>query len=104
MWLTDKLKSEEKRSVTSHKILQSGNKPVVSLKGKVNSVLPFGVYSKPPAGTDVVCTEDVLLGAVNLPENIPDLEAGEVCLYSKGGYILLRNNGEVIINGTKLQI
>jgi len=25
-----------------------------------------------------------------------------VCLYSKGGYILLKNNGEVIINGKTL--
>ena len=102
MWLSDKLKSEEKKSITSHKILQSGNKPVVNLKGKVNAVLPSGVYSLPSKDTEVVCMEENILGTVNLPENIPLLEAGEVCLYSKGGYILLKNNGEVIINGKTL--
>ena len=104
MWLSDKLKSEEKKNITPHKILQSGNKPVVNLKGKVNTIFPFGIYSVSPKDTNVVCQEENILGTVNLPKNIPSLEAGEVCLYSDGGYILLKNNGEVIINGKKLQL
>lgn len=64
--------------------------------------LPFGVVSIPKEGTRAVVlpTETGFVCSGTIPQNV-DLNPGEVMLYSSGGAsIVLKNNGQVLINGT----
>lgn len=62
---------------------------------------PYGVFSIPPIGSETFYldsqSEGTCLG-ITVPDEMP--EPGEILLKSAGGaFILLKNNGEVIING-----
>ncbi len=64
-------------------------------------VAPFGIVYNPPLGEKSVVLP-VVGGQVCVGVVSPDmgLEPGELMLYSKGGAsIVLKNSGEVIING-----
>ena len=104
MWLSEKLKEEGKKLLTKHTVTVGGEKPVVGDKGKLDSLMPYGLFSALPSGKKVFALEEKVIGNVDVPENIPKFESGEVCLYGKGGYILIKNSGEIIINGKSLVI
>lgn len=100
MWLTQKL--SENQSVVK---LEDGT--VTSADGttvqteiehrNVTVAAPFGMSSLPPKDTKVVLLNGLCVGVVM---NQDDINSGEVRLRSSGGAeVLLKNNGEVWING-----
>lgn len=105
MWLTDKLKETEEGIISLDKTAAGGIKPVLCGEGTVSQLLPYGLYAALPANQQVYCIGGMVAGAVSTQaENLPEIENGEVCLYGKGGYILIKNNGDVVINGKVLSI
>lgn len=63
--------------------------------------LPYGIVSTPPDGRSAVVLPledgEVALGVTDNSQNI---EVGELALFSQGGAsIILKNNGDVVING-----
>ena len=106
MWLSQKLIKEEieNSKLKKEKLIAKGEKPVVSEKGKLEVINPYGVYSLIPVGETVLCDDEYVLGVNSKPSNLPLIEAGEICLYSKGGYILIKNSGEIIVNGKTLNL
>ncbi len=63
--------------------------------------LPYGVYSVPPNGCSAVVLPvgegEVTLGVTS---GTAEINQGELALYSSGGAsIILKNNGDVVING-----
>lgn len=65
---------------------------------------PFGVYAKPPQGTEVLILSspvgEVCLGAVQNENIQEDLQPGEILLCSAGGAsIRLCNDGKILFNG-----
>ena len=90
--------------------VSSDKQPFAAAVGSVNSgtrnskfLLPYGISSIPPNGTVILAVpieNDTVIGGV-IAKELPNLEPGEVMLYSRGGAsIALKNNGDVIINGT----
>lgn len=72
---------------------------------EIKVAAPFGVISIPPTGAKAVVTLTeqgfIYTGVLN---QASDLEPGELMLYSSGGAnIVLKNNGQVLINGTVLE-
>ena len=66
---------------------------------------PYGIYSRPPQGRDVIVLSapqgEVALGIVGA--SLPEMKPGELILRSAGGAeIYLRNDGKVIINGKEV--
>lgn len=103
MWLTKKLGQEiaVKQAVTGTVTAADGGLKIQAETEYRNSesVCPYGFYSVPPAGSKAVLLENLLLGV--LTGEGKELQPGEICIRAKGGAeILLKNNGEVFINGT----
>ncbi len=72
---------------------------------EIKGSAPFGVISVPPTGAKAVVTPTeqgfIYTGVLN---QASDLEPGELMLYSNGGAsIVLKNNGQVLINGKVLE-
>lgn len=68
---------------------------------KLEQCLPYGIMSTPPNGKNAVALPlgdgEVSLGVT---DNEFNTEPGELALFSQGGaYIILKNNGNVVING-----
>ena len=62
------------------------------------TVYPYGFNSLPGSGSRAVMLDGLCAGVSAMPDS--DLKEGEVRLFSGGGAeILLRNTGEVVING-----
>ena len=102
MWLAKKLKEQPAAGgLRRGTVAEGGMQPRVVAGQEylaAGGVFPYGVYAALPAGARVVLWDGLCLGATQPPDC--ELEAGEVCLYSKGGAsILLKNTGEVVING-----
>lgn len=105
MWMSKKIShsvkndSAEKGRVTlSNKQIEAG---ATVTRRNIDCYTPYGFNSLPPVDEQVIMVPSsdgtVVLGTLNNPENI---ESGEVELRSLGGaYILLKNNGDVVING-----
>lgn len=71
---------------------------------EIKIAAPFGVISIPPTGAKAVVTPTeqgfIYTGVLSQPA---ELEPGELMLYSSGGAnIVLKNNGQVLINGAVL--
>lgn len=64
-------------------------------------IAPFGVVYNPPLNEkSVVLPTENYAACIGVVAPNVDLEPGEVMLYSKGGAsIVLKNTGEVLING-----
>ena len=72
---------------------------------EIKNAAPFGIISVPPIGAKAVVTPTeqgfIYTGVV---EQNSELEPGELMLYSSGGAnIILKNDGQVLINGTALE-
>ena len=108
MWLTSymakNIKGKGSASVGRVWTAQGGS---VGIEGSsqhrtVPVVLPYGLYSVPPFGQQGVTADtdsgQVFLGVTGAQNR--ELQPGEIMLCSKGGAcIVLKNNGQVIING-----
>lgn len=68
-------------------------------------LVPWGIASLPPNGSQAAVLSDGLTDVcLGSPQQPVSLLPGEVRLSSSGGaYILLRQNGEVVINGQTFQ-
>ena len=107
MWITSYMAKNIKnmRSACAGRI-SGADKGRVGFEGSSShralaQVAPYGIVSLPPVGERGVAARcedsDVLLGVVMKDSG---LEAGEIMLCSEGGAsIVLKNNGDVIING-----
>lgn len=100
MWLTKQLAQSEGTKVTSGQV-QGGSKLTVQGESKYCSpeqIFPYGLSSLAAQGEKAVMLDGICAGTSALPDS--SLDEGEVRLYSSGGAeILLKNTGEVIING-----
>lgn len=105
MWISQKLqKSEDNEKLVTGKVISGGDNLMISGENPAVSpqvVLPYGLYSVIPQGKTAVLAGSRVIGITGGGPAVA--EVGEVCLYSKGGYILIKNNGDVIINGKKLE-
>ncbi len=100
MWLTKQLEQEKGAKVGSG--LVAGGKGF-TVRGESEYIspellFPYGFSSAAPQGEQAVMLNGICAGVSAVPDS--SLEEGEVRLYSAGGAeILLKNSGEVIING-----
>ena len=72
---------------------------------EIKNAAPFGIISVPPVGAKAVVTPTeqgfIYTGVIG---QIAELEPGELMLYSSGGAnIVLKNDGQVLINGTSIE-
>ncbi len=100
MWLTQRLSREEGARVTSAQVSGGGD---FSVQGEnaaqtPETLFPYGFSSRAEQGSKAVLLDGYCAGVSRLPDS--SLQEGEVRLYSVGGAeILLKRNGDVIING-----
>lgn len=111
MWLSKKI-SDTCKMIKNTKIGKvtstHGNYVTVQTNQEhlqIKNVSPFGIISVPPIGSKAVVTQSehgfIYTGIIN---NETELEPGELMLYSSGGAnIVLKNNGQVFINGTAIE-
>lgn len=111
MWINEYMtgRSFSSQGVSSGEIRAADSSGVsVSATRDYNSlpvVTPAGIAYVPVAGTPALVTDGsggaVCLGVIASPP--PELQAGELMLYSAGGAsIVLKNNGKVLINGREV--
>lgn len=109
MWITDQLGKDEEQTfaTTADVILAEKNK--ISTSGleeqkNVPIFTPYGVQSVPPNGESVfLINGDSTWACVGSVCNNENIKQGEVKLFSKGGAtILLKNNGDIILNGVRI--
>lgn len=106
MWLLNYMtkNSLEKPSAERGNVSHGAEGTVVRATGEHKALaqcLPYGVYSVAPAGSRMVV---VPLrdgeAALDVTECRLPLAPGELALYSQGGAsVVLKNNGDVVING-----
>lgn len=100
MWLTQQLHQNEGAKVSSGQVAGGDG---FSVRGDreyqaPEMLLPYGFSSLAEAGEKAVMLDGFCAGISALPDG--GLKEGEVRLYSAGGAeILLKNTGEVVING-----
>ncbi len=100
MWLTKQLERREGARVSSGEVTGGGP---FSVRGEreylaPETLFPYGFSSLAARGGKAVMLNGFCAGVSALPDD--SLEEGEVRLYSEGGAeILLKNSGEVVING-----
>lgn len=101
MWLTKKLsKSQTSVKLADGMVTSASNNTTVQAESEYRNVsvcAPFGISSLPPEDTKAVMINGLCIGVV---VNSQGINHGELRLNSAGGAeILLKNNGEVWING-----
>ena len=100
MWLTQQLHKAESVRLTSGEV-QGGEEFSVQAESEYRSpeqLFPYGFSSMAETGKKAVMLNGFCAGVSAVPDL--SLDEGEVRLYSAGGAeILLRNNGNVVING-----
>lgn len=100
MWLTGRLSDRKEVRLTSGPVENSAGFAVRtdSRHERPEQIFPYGFASSPEEGRQAVMLGGYCAGLASAPAR--DLEEGEVRLYSAGGAeILLRNNGQVVVNG-----
>lgn len=108
MWLTSYMaKNIKGKRPASVGRVSSASGSRVAVEGAsphrdVDVVLPYGFVAVPPSGVKGVTAEtesgQVLLGVIGVSTD--ELLPGEIMLCSEGGAsLVLKNNGQVIING-----
>ena len=105
MWMSKKIASPSKNDVAekgkvtlSDSQLEAG---ATVTRRNIDCYAPYGYQSVPPVNEEVIMLPSndgsVMLGTLN---KCTDVESGEVKIVSKGGgYIILKNNGVIILNG-----
>ncbi len=100
MWLTRQLNRPKPSRFTDGTVTGGSRLDIRAEREYRNpqTVLPYGFSSVPAPGERAVLLEGRLAGVAGTAGT--DLEEGEVRLYSRGGAeIVLKNSGEVCING-----
>lgn len=102
MWLAKKLKEQPAAAALQSGTVAAGGADPRVVAGQeyltAKGVFPYGIYAVLPPNARAVVWDGWCLGVSGPADEA--LEEGEVCLYSKGGAsIVLKNTGEVIING-----
>lgn len=101
MWLTQQGKSASGTKLRRGEVYGAGQQLWVQGENEFRSpemLFPYGFASAAQEGDRAVMLDGVCAGISAAPDN--QLAQGEVRLYSAGGAeILLKNNGEVVING-----
>lgn len=102
MWISRRIIAAEKRKPAARLAQVTG----AALKGEseyrgVPLCLPWGVAARPPAAARAAVVEtDGGYACIGVLADTAGLESGEVRLCSAGGAeIVLKNSGEVVING-----
>lgn len=107
MWLSKQLSNACKliKNIKIGKVTSADNNTVTVQSDQeyrqIKNAAPFGIASIPPVGSKAVISPTnngfIYTGTFNQTQN---LEPGELMLYSSGGAnIILKNNGDVLING-----
>lgn len=105
MWMSKRIVATSENEVAEKgKVTLSDNQleaGATVTRRNIDSYAPYGYKSVPPVDEDVIMLESndgaVVLGALSKDENI---ESGEVKISSLGGaYIILKNNGDIVLNG-----
>lgn len=109
MWISNRISREDrlkKREVSSADVTISESKNLILQNSneyrEIKIVSPRGISYVPVQGDKMVVVpvgdENICIGAI---QEEKDIEAGELMLYSSGGAkIILKNNGQVVINST----
>ena len=100
MWLTKQLRKNTGARVWSAQV-EGGEQLQVQGESEYRSpetMFPYGFNSLAAGGQRAVMLDGMYVGISALPDNT--LQEGEVRLFSSGGAeILLKRNGQVVING-----
>lgn len=101
MWLTKKIRGRVPQQRPQTGVVLTGGAETRVLAEQeyicTAGVFPYGVYALIPRDARAVVLDGLCLGVT---DSVEGLEEGEVCLYSRGGAsIVLKNSGEVLING-----
>ncbi len=100
MWLTQQIGKREGPTLSSGQVA-GGKGLTVNGEREYRSpemLVPYGFSSLAETGEKAVMLNGFCAGVTALPDKA--LEEGEVRLYSAGGAeILLKNTGEVVVNG-----
>ena len=111
MWISNKIATDDRlkrrKSSSGDVTMVDDGKVIVQNSNEyrnISVVSPRGINYVPVQGDRAVIIpvgeENICIGII---ENNKDLEAGELMFSSLGGAkIILKNNGEVIINGTTI--
>ena len=106
MWLSKMLSRENEAPLADEGIVTNSDGSSVEASSSVNaggisSFSPYGYAANIPNGEEVILIASAKgNAALGVKNAFSELERGEVCITSKGGAsILLKNNGDVIING-----
>ncbi|MGI6255296.1 MAG: hypothetical protein ACOYJZ_06645 [Acutalibacter sp.] len=101
MWLTKQTRQSMGTRLHRGQVADEGNGMKIQGDSEYRSpelLFPYGYVSAAEDGQRAVMLDGVCAGIAAAPDN--QLSQGEVRLYSAGGAeILLRNTGEVVING-----
>lgn len=100
VWLTERLKPGDNVRLRSGLVESEGGFAVRSDSEHraPEQLFPYGFASAAQSGRPAVMLNGYCVGLASAPD--PTLEEGEVRLYSAGGAeILLKNNGQVVVNG-----
>ncbi len=106
MWLTNYIAKKNKAKASQGEVgLSSTANANISGASKYNNsriVVPFGIAYNPPVGEKGVIlpldNRNLMVGVYSRTDK--DLQPGEIMLFSSGGAeIVLKNSGDVVING-----
>ncbi len=104
MWMARRLTADSDSLQEAQLGRVTSNNGFMTIQGETESrglltAAPWGVYSLPPKGT-LALVFPRLGTCAGVVTDASQIAAGEVLLKSLGGAeILLKNNGEVVING-----
>lgn len=110
MWISEKLSkensSENNEKISSGVVTSGGEIMIVKANGEKRApelLLPYGYVTKVPVGERAGVLGEFNLGISPSREKYDkSLSEGEVIISSKGGAeIILKNTGEVFINGQR---
>lgn len=101
MWLAKQMKKPRETKLSRGQVAGGGQGARIQGDREYRSpelLFPYGFSSAAAEGRQAVLLDGVCAGVASAPDQ--DLAQGEVRLYSAGGAeILLKNTGEVVING-----
>lgn len=102
MWIARKINADKNTAEAERaEVLTGGREPSLQGGGMPDYIHPYGFESLIPSGERAAVLGGSILGIGGINA---DIEAGEVMISSMGGaYILLKNDGRVIINGQSFE-
>lgn len=106
MWISRQtVKDSEPEPIQTGKVTMSGNNSIEAVSSSpqrnIDIYSPYGYSYALPSGVNMLIARcDAKSAAAGVLMNPVELKAGEIKISSAGGsYILLKNDGSVVING-----